>query len=363
MRWTLNIGRLFGVKILIHWTFFLLLLWIVAAQYLRGSSTETIVLTTVYVLAIFLCVVLHEMGHITMARQYGIDTRKITLLPIGGVASLDKIPENPRQELLVAIAGPLVNVVIALLILPFLGDLTQYVPDTSGEEVATVLTADNFWFSLFAINLILVVFNLIPAFPMDGGRMFRALLAMKIDRLKATAIASSIGQIIAVGFFFAGLFFNPLLLLIGVFVFFGARGEHYMVQQNELMRGHTVSEAMSTDFQLLDADDPLSEVQEHLISYCDDLFVVRNGQDIAGVVTRKDLLKAMKEDNASQRVGDLVRSEYDSIQYSDKLNGVLTRIRQQGQSSFPVFDGKELKGIISLDSIQRFLSIQGSLGY
>jgi Zn-dependent protease len=363
MRWTLNIGRLFGVKILIHWTFFLLLIWIVLAEYFGGSSTETILLTIVYILAIFLCVVLHEMGHITMARQYGINTRKITLLPIGGVASLEKIPENPKQELMVAIAGPLVNVAIALVLLPFLGDLRQYVPQSAGEESATLLTPDNFWFSLFAINLILVVFNLIPAFPMDGGRMFRALLAMRIDRLKATAIASSIGQIIAVGFFFAGLMFNPLLLLIGVFVFFGARGEHYMVQQNELMRGHTVSEAMSTDFHVFEAEDKLSDIQEHLISYCDDLFVVRTAHDIAGIVTRKEILKALQQDEKDKRVGALLQTQYDSIQYSDKLSEVLTKIRQQGQSSFPVFDGVELKGIISLDSIQRFLSIQGSLGY
>jgi len=363
MKWTLNLGKLLGVNIKVHWTFFLLLLWVVFLEYNKGSNANTIVLTTVFVLTIFACVVLHEMGHILMARRFGINTRKITLLPIGGVASLERIPENPKKELLVAIAGPLVNVVIAAIIFPFLGDLTSYMPTEANHEVTASITTGNFWFNLFVINIVLVLFNLLPAFPMDGGRMFRSLLAMKMGRLKATGIASATGQILAIIFFFAGLFFNPFLVLIGVFVFFGARGEHYMVQQTELMRGHHVSEAMITNIKTLESSENIKDVQDQLISSCDDIFAVTHEHEFRGIVRRNDILKALQSSQNGKKIDDLVLRDFDSIKPSDLLSKIVPKIRQHGQSTFPVLEGKELKGLISLDSIQRFLVVQGSLGY
>jgi len=363
MKWTLEIGKLFGVRIRIHWTFFLLLFWIVFVEYNRTGSAETIFYTTLFIIAIFTCVVFHEMGHILMARRYDVKTSKITLLPIGGVASMEKMPENPRQEMLVALAGPFVNVVIAAIIFLFLGDLNRFLPGEGAENLTASISASNFWFSLMVVNVVLVAFNLIPAFPMDGGRVLRALLAMKMGRLQATNIASLVGQVLAVGFFFIGLFINPLLLLIGVFIFFGARGENYMVQQSELMRGHLVSEAMVTNFDTIDMTKNINEIQHELISSGDDLFVATDNGSIKGIIKRKDILEALRNNEMDTPVSQLVRTDFDTIQSTDKLSKVLPLIRQHGQSAFPVIDGKELKGIISLDSIQRFLSIQGSLSY
>ncbi len=364
MRWTLNLGKMFGVKIVLHWTFFLLLGWILFSEYNRGSSTETILLTAAYILAIFFCVVLHEMGHILTARHFGIDTRKITLLPIGGVASLDKIPEKPKEEFQVAIAGPLVNLAIAALIFPFLNDLASYIPSSSEAQQATAsITLENFWFSLFTVNILLAVFNLIPAFPMDGGRILRSLLSMKMDRLKSTGIASAIGQFLSIGFFFLGLMYNPILSLIAVFIFFGARGEHFMIQQNELLRGHEAKEAMITDITPIKADEQIDRLSSQLISSCDDVFVVYDGDQLKGIVSRNDILQSLKEYSNGHKVGDLARTDFDSIKTSDKLNKIMPKIREKGQSTFPVFEGEDFKGIVSLDSIQRFISLQSSLSY
>ncbi len=171
---------------------------------------------------------LHELGHSLTARKYGVDTKKITLLPIGGVASLERIPEDPKQELWVALAGPAVNIVIAILIYPFIAGQQLL----STDQMTSVNTINGFLSSLLRVNIALVVFNIIPAFPMDGGRILRALLAMKIGRTRATQIAANLGQFLAAGFVFYGLVDgNPMLILIGIFVYFGARTENVMVQQ------------------------------------------------------------------------------------------------------------------------------------
>ncbi len=363
MKWTLNLGKLLGVQIKVHWTFFLLLGWVVYIDYSQGNDINTMMMNIVYVLSIFFCVVLHEMGHIQMARKYGINTKKITLLPIGGVASLEKIPENPRQELWVALAGPFVNIIIAAIIFPFLSDLASYIPEDISSENTSFMIGDHFWFSLFSVNLLLVVFNMIPAFPMDGGRVFRALLAMKMGRLQATNVASTVGQFAAVFFLIIGLFYNPILILIAVFIFFGAKGEHHMVQQTELLRGHKVSEAMITHFEMVDIRKKISGMTDLLISNSDDIFLVMSNKEFKGIVRRKDLLSAIKEDKTDLTLKDLLRTDFDTVKPTDNLSKILPMIRKHGQSTFPVLDGKEPKGIISLDSIQRYMAVQGALGY
>lgn len=219
MAWSFTIARIFGSEVRIHITFFLLLLWIGVVHYQHGGMPAAIE-GVIFILALFACVVAHEFGHALMARRYGIKTPDITLLPIGGLARLERMPEKPRQEIAVALAGPAVNVVIAAILILVMG---------ASIEADALQTLENptlgFVARLASVNVFLVVFNLIPAFPMDGGRVLRALLAMRYSRLQATRVAARIGQGLAFVFGYFGLMGNPMLIFIAIFVFLAANAE------------------------------------------------------------------------------------------------------------------------------------------
>jgi Zn-dependent protease len=217
MKWSWKIGTLAGIELRIHVTFLLLLGWVGARHWMLGKNTDAALSGVGFILALFGCVLLHELGHSLAARKYGIPTRDITLLPIGGVARLERMPEKPGQELWVALAGPAVNVVIAAVLFAWLS-LTHGWAPLSQLHVA----AGPFLERLLVANVSLVLFNLIPAFPMDGGRVLRAVLASRMEYVKATQIAAGVGQGLALVFGFAGLFSNPMLLFIALFVLIGA---------------------------------------------------------------------------------------------------------------------------------------------
>ena len=221
--WT--IGRLAGIRISIHWTFLLLPAWAATSVLSAGGSLATAAITILFLLAVFGCVVLHELGHALMARHYHIITHDITLLPIGGVARLDRMPHQPAQELAVALAGPAVNLVIAISLALgfFLGGAIPIAP--TGLTLAGSLLVNLFW-----VNLILTTFNLLPAFPMDGGRILRALLATHFDYVPATRIAVRIGQLVAAALAVAGVLANWMLVLVALFVVLAARAEREMVE-------------------------------------------------------------------------------------------------------------------------------------
>lgn len=220
MTWTFPLGRLFGSDVRVHATFFLLLAWIAAGAWIVGGPAAAAG-NLLFVLALFACVLAHEFGHALMARRFGIATPDITLLPIGGLARLERMPDKPRQEIAVALAGPAVNVVIWAVLTLILGAKTEI----SGL-LALQDPAQGFLGRLAAINLFLVIFNMIPAFPMDGGRVLRAVLALAMPRVAATRIAATAGQVLAFLFGFLGLTIgNPILVLIAIFVFLAAAAE------------------------------------------------------------------------------------------------------------------------------------------
>jgi Zn-dependent protease len=224
MRSSLKIASIFGIKVRIHLTFLLFLVWIWFINYQVGGF-EGAVQGVLFILGLFACVLLHEFGHAFAAKGFGIHTPDITLLPIGGVARLDRIPEKPWQELVVAIAGPMVNVVIVAALV-FVMHASAALDQPDDLESPTI----GFLEKMVYINKMLVLFNLIPAFPMDGGRVLRALLAMAMPYVRATQIAAWIGQGLAVVFGLFGIFFNPWLVFIAYFIFVGARQEAAMVQ-------------------------------------------------------------------------------------------------------------------------------------
>ncbi len=250
-----------GIGVYIHATFLLILGWVVLSHWLQGHTVAATVAGVVFMLALFGCILLHEFGHALMAKKYGIRTRDITLLPIGGVARLERMPDEPRQELWVALAGPAVNVVIAAALYAWLT-----LSDTLEPLGSLGLASGSFWERLMVLNVFVVVFNLIPAFPMDGGRVLRALLAMRLEYTRATQIAATVGQGLALVFGFVGLFTNPFLLFIALFVWIGAGQEAGMVQMKAALGGIPVSRAMITDFQTLAESDTLETAVTRILA-------------------------------------------------------------------------------------------------
>ena len=262
MKWSWRIGKLAGIDVYVHATFPLLIFYVAVSQWTQSHSAGGTLLAIAFTLTMFLCVVLHELGHALTARKYGIQTRDITLLPIGGVARLERMPEDPREELWVALAGPAVNVVIAALLFVLLLLTTGLQP----VEPLT-FTTGSFVEGLVIMNLFLVIFNLVPAFPMDGGRVLRALLATRIPYERATNIAATCGQVIAALFGFLAIlgYGSPMLVFIALFVWIGASQEAGAVQMKSGLQGVSVRRAMLTEFHTLASTDTLARAVELII--------------------------------------------------------------------------------------------------
>ena len=356
---SLLLGRIAGIRILVHWTFLLLIGWVVFTEVGRGSNVPTILATIGFVLALFACVLLHELGHSLMAKRFGIDTKKITLLPIGGVASLERIPEDPKQELWVALAGPAVNVVIALVLYLFVSSVLA----TADITTVDVTTSEGFLYSLFRANVALVIFNAIPAFPMDGGRILRALLALRFGRIRATSIAAGLGQLIAIGFVFFGLFNKPMFVLIGVFVYFGAQSENVAVQHLELLRDYTVRSAMMTNFVTLSPHDTVKEAADKLLLGSDqDLIVVDNDQAV-GVMTRGLIIDSLRENRLLTPVAEVMHRDFDTVEINDRLTEVYAHAQRRPNAFYPVLENNKLRGVIDMTNINEFVMIRSALRY
>jgi len=361
MKASLNLGSISGIKIIVHWTFLFLILWVVFDELKRGGTVESILFNIAFVLAVFFCVVLHELGHALTAKRFGVNTEKITLLPIGGMASLDKIPESPKQELLVVIAGPLVNVVIAILlylILP-IQELAN-MNFANNLETFSNLSLQNFLLYLFIVNVGLVIFNIIPAFPMDGGRILRALLAMKIDRVKATQIAASIGQFMAIIFLLVGLLYNPFLVFIALFIFLGAYGENKMVLHLSLLKGHTVEDAMMTNITIFKPEDSMDLVVDKIISGTENNFVIIKDSTITGLLYHQDIIE---NSNKNLLVKDIMEVNFKVLDVDEDLKEVYNLIQSKKKSFFPVVENKKFVGAIDSINLNEYIMLQSKLAY
>lgn len=362
MRWSAKIVTVAGIGIFVHWTFILIIGWIVAIYVAQGQGVLGAAEGVAFVLAIFTCVVLHELGHALTARRYGIRTRDITLLLIGGVARLERMPEEPAQEFRVAIAGPAVNVAIFLLLFAGLGAIGALKP--IGEVVWVGGSLIDFGLRLMWFNLFIVGFNLLPAFPMDGGRILRSILARKLSFVRATRVAAGIGQAMAIFFAFLGLLaLNPFLILIAVFVFLGAQTESHSAQVTSFIRGLRVKDAMMSRFRCLSEEDDLGVAVDQLLAGSQQEFPVwREGRGLVGLLTRKSLVEALSARGRGERVGAAMYPGYPTAGEDDPLEDVFHRMMEEDLKTLPVVNADgEVVGLLTSENVGELVMINSAI--
>jgi stage IV sporulation protein FB len=356
MSWSVSIGRIAGTAVRIHITFLLFLVWIWAGSYVTGGA-QAAWSGLLFMVLLFLCVLAHEFGHIFTARAFGVQTPDVTLLPIGGVARLERIPEEPGQEFLVAIAGPAVNVVIALALVLFAGaDLgSRHLVAVESSQVSMV---DR----LASVNLFLAVFNMIPAFPMDGGRVLRALLAIRLGHVRATEMAATVGQWFAFALGFIGLFSNPMLIFIAIFVYLAAASESQLVAVRAMARGVPVTAAMMTQFAVLSPDEHIDHAIETLLRTSQSDFPVVEEGGLVGLLSRNDMIKALRELGPQAMVGDVMKRDIPSIGNRQCLDEAFKLLQEKSVPAVGVVDQNgRLVGLITSETIGEMLMVREAM--
>ena len=356
MKWSVKIGRFLGIDVYIHLTFLLLLGLVGTAHWVNGRSLDAAMAGVLFFAGLFLCVLLHEYGHALAARRYGIATRDITLLPIGGVARLERMPDKPAQELVVALAGPLVNVVIAAGLYIGLQLSGHWQPLSSLSATSGSLVE-----RLMVVNVFLVLFNLLPAFPMDGGRVLRALLALRMEYARATRVAATIGQGMAFVFGAVGLFVNPMLLLIALFVWIGAAQEAAAVQMKTTLDGSLVREAMQTEFRTVSPQDHLGDAVRLLLSGAQQDFPVLESGRVVGMLSRASLLTTLASHGENGTVADAMERQFDSLEANELLDGAMARANPDKGFSRPVMREGRLVGLLTAENLGEFLMVRTAL--
>jgi Zn-dependent protease/CBS domain-containing protein len=357
MKNSLYIAKVAGIKIFIHWTFFLLIFWIIASNIRAGNNTQQIMYSLVFIMTIFFCIVLHELGHALTAKRFNYKTKDIILLPIGGMARMEELPENPKQELLIAIAGPLVNVVIAVILYPFI----NWEAVKESMTTAFVLGKNNFLFSLLSVNISLVLFNLIPAFPMDGGRMLRAILSMQMDRVKATAIAARTGQIFSVIFFILGIFYNPFLILIALLIFITAQAEHEDVASKFILHRYKVKDVISHNYSKIEQSAPIMDAAKLLLDTQSTDFLVADNNKIVGTLNRDEIIKALTDKGEEAKVAEAMNDKVKFTNEEESLDVIFREFRSGKTTIMPVIKGNDLTGTVDLNNIIELILIQTAL--
>lgn len=324
MAWSFRLLTVAGTQVRIHLTFFLLLAWFGAVQWM-AVGLEAAVFAVIFIILLFVCVLLHEFGHVFAARRYGIRTPDITLLPIGGLASLERMPEKPSQEVIVALAGPAVNVVIAFVLVAFAGARLDPAALNLMENPASDMLA-----RVAIANIALVVFNLIPAFPMDGGRVLRALLAMRMGFVRATRVAAVVGQSFAIFLGFIGLLGNPLLILIAVFVYLAATAESQYVEMRSLARGYLARDAMITRFEALSPTSTADDAVALLLRTTQQEFpVLDQSTRLQGIVTRDTLIEVLRDRGGSTPVAEFMHTDVPVVTGTATLDNVVQMLQQK----------------------------------
>jgi Zn-dependent protease len=355
MRWSFSIGRIAGTDVKVHVTFLLFLAYLAWLGYQEGGSAAAVA-RTLFIIGLFLCVLLHEFGHILMARRFGVRTPDVILLPIGGVARLERLPERPRQEFLIALAGPLVTLLIAVVL--YLGIwLSGGSPALPDENLANV----PYFTQLLWANIVLLGFNLIPAFPMDGGRVLRAMLASRLGMVRGTRVAASVGQVLAIVGGLYGLSGGPpMLVLIAFFVFLGASAEASAVETRAAGEGLRVVQMMVTDFRTIPIHATLSQAVDLLLSGEQREFpVVDNLGRTEGILTRDNLIRGLNQRGPNSTVAEAMTANVPTVSPTTGFQEALDRLRSSGLPALPVIEQNgSLVGLLTLDNITDLLLVR-----
>ena len=350
-----KIGRFSGIDVRVHWTFFLLLAFFAFIGYQTSGSVVGALTSTLVIVVLFLCVLLHEFGHSLVAQRLGLEIHSITLLPLGGVSNLESLPEKPADEVKITLAGPLVNVVLAPIFFG-VGLLFGAEPRMPANVITGIGSVGEFFFYLGYLNIVLAVFNLIPAFPLDGGRILRALLATRLGAVRATNISSILGQLFAIAFFLIGILGgNFLLALIAVFIYFGATGEAQMVRQQEKTRGLSVSDVMGTKprTETVTPSHTFGQVLDSVIhGYQEDFPVVDQSGKLVGMITRDEIMSAAHSPERYSSVRDLMKTNIPTISsQADLFEDGLRLLQQSGLRALPVTENGELVGMLTIEDV------------
>ncbi|HMC82889.1 MAG TPA: site-2 protease family protein [Candidatus Polarisedimenticolia bacterium] len=347
MNWSFRVGRVFGIPIRIHATF-LILLGIFFFSEARHLGARSGVRSLAFMLLLFTCVLLHELGHCVVAMRFGVTIHSITLYPFGGIATLVEIPREPAKEILIAVAGPLVNFTLAI---GLFGIVALLAP---AEHLGLVpLTGTDLVRSLFSANLLLGLFNMIPAYPMDGGRILRGILACRIDYHRATQVAANIGKMFGILFVAVGVFVDWWLAVIGVFLYMGATSEEQSTLLQSTLDDLRVRDLMITDFQTVSPAETLQDVLGRSFHSFQDDFPVVRGDAFLGVLTRARILEAMRQEGREQSVQAILEPVKERASPSDRLRDVMRRMHARGVTLLPVMEEERLVGIVTLGGILR----------
>ncbi len=357
-----------GIQVRIHftWLFLPFIFGLVGLQKGPLSGLMAIVL----ICFIFICVILHEMSHSLVAQSFGVRVRDITLLPIGGVATITNLPEKPSQELAIALAGPPVNFLLSLLLsIPLVGSPSIHRFWRLILEIlqGKVSFPPSDWYVtlvlIIYINIILGLFNLLPAFPMDGGRVLRAYLAQRMDYLRATKVAASLGHGFAFLFAVVGIIFvHPILFLIAIFIYFGASQEELLVGMKQALRGLRVEDLLPMDFKVLSPEDNLEKGLALMMhSHQEDFPVVKDGR-LVGLLTKDDILSTIKGSGVRSLVAEVMKTHFETIRWDDSLTEVHRRMMKDEISALPVVEEGLVLGMVTMEDIKRIYTIMVAKG-
>ncbi|MBE9548222.1 MAG: site-2 protease family protein [Proteobacteria bacterium] len=356
MKWSYKIADIAGIKIQVHFTFLIIIAWFSLAYWQLEGTLSAVFEGVTFILALFFCVLLHELGHAFTAAGFGIRTRSITLLPIGGVALIEKNPDDPRQEILIALAGPAVSFSIATLLWLVLTVTGRLVPI---EELG--VAGGPFLQRLMIVNYLIAMFNLIPAFPMDGGRVFRAFLSLGMEATRATRLAAGLGQLIAIMFAVLGLMYNPFLFFIAIFIWFGAAAEVSVATIKHALLDVLAAQAMLTNFQTLKPGDTLAKAIELTLSGSQKDFPVMEGNKVIGMLAQSDLLRGLKQGGDQLEVARVMLNEIIDVHPQDRMGQILDMMQGKPQGLVTVSESGQLKGIINFDNVFELLRIQAAI--
>lgn len=355
MKGSFKLGKVSGIGIFIHWTFTLLILFIIFMNYKSGQNVTQIIWSVVFILCIFVTVLLHELGHALAAKNYNIKTKDITLLPIGGLARLERLPEKPSEELIVAFAGPLVNITLA-----FITGIFITIPDTSEQlmaELSNGVNANNFFLNFFLVNFWLALFNLIPAFPMDGGRILRALLSFRLQRHVATRISARIGQLLAMGFIIFGFFTSPILVFIGIFVIIGAQVEADYTESKFILKGFKVHDVVMKQYPTIDANDTVKTAVELVLDSQNKNFLITEEGIPVGTLNRDQIIMALSKKGDDEFIYNVMDRNLVYLDSDSLLEKFFELIQLNKSRLMLVMENNKVVGILDVENLMEFLLI------